>query len=243
MTHFILASASLGRKRLLDYLIIPFEIVPSKLDEDKIIGKNPIETIKLRAKLKGEDVLKKVQSSQPKADRSMAKTNQKIINLATRRYTLDARRYIILSADSDAIFDNKLYSKPKNYRQAYNTLQALSGRTHEFTTAVYIIKFEKASRSRPGLEHAALNNSIPSDRPDVLLDDTVRSFVTFRILTDEDIKLYLKLTEYTRFAGAYALSSAQNFITNINGSISNVIGLPLESVIPVLQKEGVIPRR
>ena len=68
----------------------------------------------------------------------------------------------------------------------------------------------------------------------ILLDDVDRSYVTFRKMNNEDIKLYLKVTDYTKFAGGYAVSSAQSFITKIEGSISSVIGLPLEKVIPIL---------
>ncbi|MBI4991551.1 Maf family protein, partial [Candidatus Gottesmanbacteria bacterium] len=45
---------------------------------------------------------------------------------------------------------------------------------------------------------------------------------------------------YTKYAGGYAIASGQNFITRIEGSISNVIGLPLEKVIPILKKDNLL---
>lgn len=67
------------------------------------------------------------------------------------------------------------------------------------------------------------------------------SRVTFRKLTDSDIKRYLKYTDYTRFTGGYALvASPQDFVTKVEGSISNVIGLPMEKIIPILQKNKLL---
>ncbi len=67
-----------------------------------------------------------------------------------------------------------------------------------------------------------------------IYQDYETSKVTFRKLTSKDIAMYLKVTQYHRYAGGYAIASAQNFITKIEGSISNVIGLPLEIIIPLL---------
>ena len=193
MAKLILASSSLGRKKLLDYLKIPFVIMPSNLDEDKIIGKSPIDTIKLRAKLKCESV----------ARAALAKG-----------FTTTS---LILSADSGAILDNKLIGKPKSKNEAIKMLKVLSGRTHEFVTAINIIK-NKSNISKS------------------ILETTAESFVTFRKISNEEIEYYLSITDFPRFAGSYALISAQNFITKVEGSLSNVIGLPLEIVIPILKK-------
>jgi len=184
--RLILASASEGRKELLSYLKIPFEVIPSNIDEEKIVGKTPLETLQLRARLKGEDVA----SSHKKA--------------------------IILSADSGAILDGKLIGRPKDYDDAVRILSTLSGKTHEFITAIYLSQLSDLK----------------------VYEDYDTSFVTFRKLEKSDIKRYLTITTYTRYAGGYAIASAQDFITKIEGSISNVIGLPLEKVIPILCRFG-----
>ena len=196
MAKLILASSSLGRKKLLDYLKIPFVIMPSNLDEDKIIGKTPIETISLRAKRKGEAIAKTI----------------------LRRGVTQS--YLVLSADSDAVIDEKVVGKASDKKRAIKILKSLSGRTHDFYTAVYIIKIDKNK----------------SKDKKVILEKLVKSTVTFRKLSQEDIDFYLKVTDYKKFAGSYALISAQDFITKIQGSLSNVIGLPLEIVIPILKK-------
>lgn len=223
-SRIILASQSIGRKKLLEYLKVPFEIVHSTLDEEKIVGPSPIETIRMRARTKGDDVVKQKTYNPPIKLRARIEHKTKN-NKPTTHHPLHIT--IILSADSGAILDGKLIGKPKDEKDAYRIFRFLSGRTHEFVTATYIV----AVASKPGVELAAKK---------VLLDDVDRSYVTFRTMTDEDIKLYLKLTDYTKYAGGYAVSSAQNFITKIEGSISNVIGLPLEKVIPILRKKNLL---
>lgn len=194
MTKLILASSSLGRKKLLSYLKIPFKIIPSDLEESKIIGKNPLDTLRLRARLKGESVAENLKIRKPE--------------------NLNSENLIILSADSGAILDNQLIGKPKDHTNAVRILQHLSGRTHDFATAVHLINLSDLSHQ----------------------SDLSISRVTFRKITKAEIERYLSVTDFTRYAGAYALISAQDFITRVDGSLSNVIGLPLEIIIPLLDK-------
>lgn len=203
MTNLILASSSLGRKKLLSYLKIPFKIIPSDLEESKIIGKNPLDTLRLRAKLKGESISNKILSSNDQS--------------------LKTKDYLILSADSGAILDNKLIGKPKDRTNAVRILQTLSGRTHKFVTAVYVIK-----------QQSNISNTV--------LDTFSESLVTFRKIRKEEINFYLSVTDFTRYAASYALISAQDFITKVEGSQSNVIGLPLEIVSPFFRKNWFIPK-
>ncbi|MCL4339208.1 Maf family protein [Patescibacteria group bacterium] len=302
--RLILASQSIGRKDLLSHLNIPFEIIPSRLDEDKIIGNTPLETLKLRAKLKGEEVLSKIKKSNFKFQKYKPSSNHQPPT------TND--QLIILSADSGAILNNQLIGKPKDYRDAVKILQTLSGRKHKFITAVYIIKMANSQvpilktdlnvktpnpkkRFSFAKKHQILNKHVVSEKFGIkslpakdkkAMSEKIdiealsalkiwqtfdRSFVTFRKLTNDDIKLYLKNTNYTRFAGGYSLFNCpkcrqprmkdilsnvpyieliggvyipghthgldtppQDFITDIKGSISNVIGMPMEKLIPLL---------
>lgn len=209
MTKLILASASLGRKYLLDKLKLDYETIHTDLDEEKIIADNPINTIKLRAKMKGESAAGLLASSHE--------------SLKSLKFLKEKREYLILSADTEVILDGKLFGKPSSEKEAVKMLKLLSGKIHEVVTAVYISKLLKLSKSLKSLKRS--ENIYDSSR------------VTFRKLTDSDIKRYLKYTDYTRYTGGYALvASPQDFVTKVEGSISNVIGLPMEKVIPVLEK-------
>ncbi|OGG03103.1 hypothetical protein A2W14_04505 [Candidatus Gottesmanbacteria bacterium RBG_16_37_8] len=200
MIKVILASASLGRKKMLSYLNVPFNIISSTVEEEKIIGKDPLDTLTLRARLKAENV------------------SDRLARAALTKGSVTS--YLILSADSGAILDRQLIGKPKDRSDAVKILTQLSGCTHLFATAVYIIKID-------------INKSISKE---VIQEGFAESLVTFRKLSRQDISSYLSLTDYTRYAGSYALVSAQDFITNIKGSTSNVIGLPLEIIIPIFKK-------
>lgn len=123
---------------------------------------------------------------------------------------------ILLTADSGVIFEGKLFGKPKHVREAETMLKMFSGTTHIFTTAVYAVKKEKTDTT-------------------VLLDDYDETRVTFGKLSQSTIKEYLTLTDFKQFAGSYGITdSPQTFIKKIEGSISNVIGLPLEKIVPIL---------
>jgi len=206
--HLILASGSEGRRHLLSLLQIPFTVVPSAIDEEKIQGKNPLDTIQLRAQRKAEDVAKIITLSK---------------NIKTNHLFEEDKEALVLSADSSVIFQNTLYGKPKDYEDAKRMLKSFSGKTHEFVTAICIIKVQKTSKG------GYLTRKIAEEYD--------RSYITFRSLTDEEIDVYLSRTAYKKFAGSYdLLDSSQTFIVNVKGSPSNVTGLPLEILLPYLQK-------
>src|SRR3990167_2624997 len=258
----ILASASLGRKYLLDKLKLDYETVHTNLDEEKFIADTPVNTILLRARLKGESaaVLLAVSNKLPKSLKSPATYNLKPIT------------YLILSADTEVILENNLFGKPASEKEAVQMLQLLSGKTHEVVSGYFLLKID-ISTGRSSMQFSKIaygkfeptftrenNNEILKRVQDDNAASQCRyiaskkiasasagkktswqgfdvSLVTFRKLTDNDIKRYLKYTDYTRFTGGYALvASPQDFVTKVEGSISNVIGLPMEKVIPILDK-------
>lgn len=263
MIKLILASASLGRKYLLDKLKLDYETVHTNLDEEKIISCTPINTIKLRARLKGEEALKQITDNR----QQITKTNK------TTTYNLKPITYLILSADTEVILNNKLFGKPSSEKEAVKMLKTLSGKTHKVVSGIYIIKIPNSKFQIPNYKKNHVNPRIPFLKADLMEKRCVQSSprhyaedkhkvkkprvpekigiegsfeawsdydtsrVTFRKLTDGDIKRYLRYTDYTRYTGGYALvASPQDFVTKVEGSISNVIGLPMEKVIPILEK-------
>jgi septum formation protein len=241
-THLILASQSIGRKMLLETLNIPFTIIPSTIDEDKIITGDPVETIRLRAQRKAEDVTAKIQnllsrhpertpikSGEVEGSHGILRSAQNDNLHKSQQLLREKGDLIVLSADSGAILDGKIYGKPKDLEHARVMLGTLAGRVQTFITATYIISLTKD-----------IKNHINSTQ--VVMNDTDTNYVTFKDMTSEEIDLYLSLTDYKKYAGSYALyTSPQFFITKIEGSLSSVVGLPLEKVIPVFKKFGLFP--
>ena len=211
-TAIILASQSEGRKRLLKMLKIPFFIIPGDLDEDKIIGKTPLSTLKLRSRKKAEDTYKKVKNS-----------NREIQS----KLKIKTSRFLIISADSGAILGNKLIGKPKNYQDAVRILNSLSGKTHTYVTNIYAILVEQKTSE-------AFRAVKKWDIKEV-------TKVSFKKLSPQIIKTHLKLSKYTNYAGGYALfASTQDFIAKTEGSLSNLIGFPLDKIILILSEAEII---
>lgn len=114
---------------------------------------------------------------------------------------------LIIAADTLVVSDDKILGKPENIDHARVMLKSLAGKTHLVITAVVII--DKATGQH--------------------ISDCALSEVTWRGINDEDIEQYLLTNEWQNRAGSYAIQGeAQKFLLVINGSLSNVIGLPLE---------------
>lgn len=119
----------------------------------------------------------------------------------------------VLGADTTVTIDGEILGKPANDEDARRMLRLLSGRAHLVHTGVAVI-------TDRGL-HSAV--------------DTTR--VWFDTMTDEDISWYVTTGEPADRAGAYAIQGlASRFIPRIEGSYSNVVGLPVAMVSSILKK-------
>jgi septum formation protein len=123
----------------------------------------------------------------------------------------------ILSADTIVFCSNKIFGKPKNKDEARSFLTFFSGRKHSVLTSVYL-------RNK---NHTKLKNIITK--------------VSFNRLDSADIEMYLETEEWKNKAGAYAIQGyADRFVKIINGSYSNVVGLPLAKVYNLLKLSNLI---
>lgn len=123
---------------------------------------------------------------------------------------------VILAADTIVELDGQILGKPRDADEAVRMLRALSGRTHRVLTGVAV------------------------RRDDLEVSEVVTTGVTFRPLTDSEIVWYLKTGEPGDKAGAYGLQGAGAvFIERIDGSETNVIGLPLAQTVALLRRVGV----
>ena len=124
----------------------------------------------------------------------------------------------VLAADTTVAVEGHILGKPLDRQEASSMLSALSGRRHEVLTAV------------------ALKND---DR----LDSVVSiSEVAFKKLGEEEIRRYVASGECDDKAGAYAIQGrAARFITELRGSYSGVMGLPLYETGELLQHLGSKP--
>ena len=120
----------------------------------------------------------------------------------------------VLGADTTVTIDGQILGKPVDTEDAARMLRLLSGRAHEVHTGVAVV-------------------SARGERSAV---DTSR--VWFDPMTDEDISWYVGTREPVDRAGAYASQGlASRFIPRIEGSYSNVVGLPVALVSSILKQD------
>lgn len=129
----------------------------------------------------------------------------------------------VLVADTSVILDGRVLGKPAGADEARAMITDLSGRDHEVWT-----RFAVSSGDAPAV---------------VLHAETVRTRVTFRALDAIEIAAYVETGEGRDKAGAYAIQGIGAFaVSRIDGSYSNVVGLPACEVIGALQRTGLLGR-
>ena len=140
-----------------------------------------------------------------------------------RVYTLmEDRETLVIGADSMAIVGKKSYGKADDREHTKVILKALMGKPHVFATAVLIQLFENGSVKKTWAK-------------------TVKTRVTMRKMTTAEVESYVARYDFTRFAGGYACNEAPwDLITKIDGSYTNVIGLPFEVLLPILRSLKII---
>ena len=127
----------------------------------------------------------------------------------------------ILGADTIVIIDNEVLGKPADAAAARRMLALLSGRTHTVLTAVCLVN--------PAVESGRVQTWV------------ARTSVELAPLTQAEIAWYVASGEPADKAGAYAIQGlASRFVTRIDGSYSNVVGLPVALVYDLCTRAGLL---
>ena len=123
----------------------------------------------------------------------------------------------VLAADTAVVLDTRILGKPAGLNDAMAMLLELSGRAHEVLTAV-------AWRTTAGLDLVVSHST-----------------VTFRSIDPSEARAYWETGEPSDKAGAYAIQGyAAIFISDLKGSYSGVMGLPLFETAALLKAAGVM---
>lgn len=188
----ILASNSKSRKTLLKKTKLSFTVIGSQLDETKITGKTPRDRIITLAQSKALDV--------------------------SRHIDFPA---LILAADTFAIYNRKIFEKPRFKMDAVEMLKTLSGKVHTLLTGWAILNTYK----------------------NTWITGYADAYITFRNLSDKEIIDYVNDNPVTQWAAGYNshLSEADTFISQVKGSLTGMNGLPLDQIIPALKHEWAHP--
>lgn len=125
---------------------------------------------------------------------------------------------LVIGADTIVVVDTKILGKPKDLDDARLMLQTLRGRHHSVFTSLFVIDTLTGERNVK----------------------TIESTVEFFNFNDQAIEEYLNTSESLGKAGAYAIQGeAKKFVKSLEGSMSNVVGLPLQDTADFLEYFGV----
>jgi septum formation protein len=129
-------------------------------------------------------------------------------------------RLLVLGADTIVVLDGKFLGKPVDRADAIAMLKRLSGRAHEVYTGVWLQVLEK-------------------DGTVTTSHSCERSKVYFRPLEEREMEAYVDTGEPMDKAGAYALQGiGAALIEKIEGSHTNIVGLPIPNVVSLLRGSG-----
>ena len=146
---------------------------------------------------------------------------QYVLRVASHKARVVAARHLectVLAADTTVVVDGALLAKPADDDDARRMLRLLAGRAHLVLTGVVVCG--------PRGERMAVAESL----------------VRFRPLTREQIDWYVSTGEPHDKAGAYGIQGlASRFVVGVEGSYSNVVGLPVGTARSLLDEAGVYP--
>lgn len=111
---------------------------------------------------------------------------------------------LIIGCDTDVVLDGVVLGKPADAAEARGYLDRMSGRAHEVLSGLVVLD---GDRELSGLE---------------------RTRVTFKVLSDEEKERYVRFGEWEGRSGGYAIQTlGSTLVERIEGSVSNVVGLPV----------------
>lgn len=193
MSKIILASASPRRKELLAKAGISFTVIPAA-GEEKRTSEDPGEAVQQLARDKAEWVAQ-----------SMAECEEGTL---------------VIGSDTIVVFENRILGKPKDRRDAAETLEKLQGNTHQVYTGVTVLE-RKAGK---WVEHTFFESTD----------------VTFYPVSREEIQDYIATGEPMDKAGSYGIQGLFGiYVKGICGDYNNVVGLPVARLFHEMKKSGI----
>jgi septum formation protein len=232
--RLILASASPRRAELLRAAGFDFDVIATDVDERVPTGETPERYVRRLAAEKSGAVLAGLSGGvlarlsgavlagvKSCATGAGSATGQ---NTTERQNTTEEQKVaqgfssadvLILGADTAVVVDGEILGKPRNNAESAAMIRRLAGRRHDVLTGV--------SLRRGAFEIGRVESTA----------------VFFGDLSDDEVAWYVGSGEGRDKAGAYAVQGlASRFVTRIEGSYSNVVGLPIACVVELLREIG-----
>lgn len=149
-----------------------------------------------------------------------------VVRMAEEKAAAVSRRAVsgtfVLGFDTAVVLDGEVYGKPSDESEAAQMLLSLAGRTHTVYTG-YCLDVAGSVERESGID---------------------ASRVTMRSVGPDEAQQYAASGEPLDKAGAYALQGkGRGFVDSVDGLRSTVIGMPLEHVVDLLTRRGILPSR
>ena len=187
----ILASKSPRRKELLSMLDVDFDIIEAVNDEIPLPNLTHSEQAEHLSFEKANEVFNKTTGDR-----------------------------VVIGSDTTVVINDKVYGKPKDESDAFETLKILSGNTHQVYTGLTIIS------EINGVKSCSICSDVVS--------------VKFVEMSDKDISEYIASKDPMDKAGSYGIQGkGAKFIESINGNYFSVMGLPIHLVFKIFKELGI----
>ena len=216
--NLILASGSPRRHELLTRAQLDFTVMSVDIDETPHVNESP------------KDYIERMVAS--KAEAALEQLNKKLNKKLNDRQTDLSASLIILTADTIGVLaDGKtVLVKPDSRADAYRMWQQMSDNTHQVWTAVQatqvLLSAKSSSSPTSGRAFQIVNQQQITERTDV----------TFIPLTEEMMQNYWDSGEPADKAGGYGIQGlGAAWVSRINGSYTNVVGLPLAQTVALIK--------
>jgi septum formation protein len=172
----------------------------------------------LRLRVMPADVDETPRADEPAIEYARRVSAEKLAAVAARLENQPEAGLPLLAADTVVVLDRAILGKPAGAEEAAEMLGRLAGRRHDVVTAYRV------------------------QRGPAMAERAVTTAVSFRLLAPDEITAYIESGEWRGKAGGYAIQGiAALFATEIRGSITNVVGLPLAEVVADLRAVGGLP--
>ena len=217
--ELILASGSPRRHELLTRAQLNFTVMSVDIDETPRVNESPKDYIERMVATKAEAALQQLNKELNK-------------NLKNNQTDL-LESIIILTADTIGVLaDGKtVLVKPDNRKDAYRMWQQMSDNVHEVWTAVQATQVSLSSKAANDLNHEPVLQVVNQQQI------TERTEVTFIALSTEMMSHYWESGEPADKACGYGIQGlGAAWVSRINGSYTNVVGLPLAQTLALINE-------
>ena len=216
----ILASGSPRRRELLSRAQLEFTVISVDIDETPYQHESPKDYILRMVAAKAEVATVELNRQLKNND---AQSNKSIIS----------QPIILLTSDTIGVLpDGKtVLVKPNNREDAYHMWQQMSDSTHEVWTAVQATQLSLPSKHLDAFDTEQVWKTINQQQ---IIE---RTEVTFVALTKEMMNKYWNSGEHADKAGGYGIQGlGAAWVSRINGSYTNVVGLPLAQTLALIKE-------